>query len=1051
MFDRISEIAGKLSLLLQLPLLLMFVQASQADSTWWEEAIEVSVVSLPQIDTPADAFDPRLSGQLEERLEQYLLESPPQLALQFKLEPIEVLVSDFWVYRSETPVPGELQARPASLDETRRPGTYRAEGRVEVLRKQLDGEWDQESVWRFTFPEQSGERYQDKRLLMDNLAKVIVSEIRVLGDSVFSAQKRPRIAVVEFNDTTTVFPEQGFGQAVASMLTTQLKQESQFIIMERMSHKPALDLWRRGTRYENIKEYLSDLDAILIGDVTTLDGDEVQVDARLMGLDGRLLASASDGGSAVDLRDIANQVATKIQVNFLRPHTGRVSVLVQGPDLVEVEFFPVLTEGHLPEEYPPARAISAVSLSRDPFGTSDASPAEVWRTRAGVLELENLLKGWYSVRIRHDGYHREGRDGRRWQAVLADREGREDRCGPYRIEPKDSPSTDSFGAPEETEGDGCLLEADGARFVYVDDREDLEPVRFGTLERVEGSFALTVPPHLRRGLSYSVSSLSLDLDGPARERYDLLNCASLDHDEEARDEAFDAGKEPSTTGFRPSADTEDLLRRTECRQIEASAVSYNFASSFGQDDPESSSRVDLEDRKFPAGLYRLDFSHPDFVDATTVGHITRRPGMESTVEIALVDVGMELDLERPPVGSPPLDSTQPPLHLKQTVHLRRKLHGPFNLGYAPTRPDYVTLKRGPAGGNQLRVNTRGEQQQRDSRIEVDALDGEICFRLASDLYRISTSDPELGGWVKFVDFQSDDLKPGAGWQVGASGSVGLDDLLREPHCEAIKTGLWTAGLELQGDSERYHLADDCLPELLDPCGADCPEPIEARHTRLERRLRDVDLLVLGADTVSRVQQSSELAAILGRFVERGHAILAFVAKRGSELRIGPPDGDSLIVRTGLILRSQKKFDFCPAEDWGLLEEFGAGSRYRFRSEARGPAGRLSRPELKVEDADGWQEISFSRRCPVCSRKSRIVETHWPDRERGGFVLVWGDDVPQLGEILGETPSKGGAGTFSELRRAVEARAVSEAERLMGERLGSRDASTPPESDAPRHH
>src|SRR4051794_36372431 len=64
----------------------------------------------------------------------------------------------------------------------------------------------------------------------------------------YTAQRKPRITVYDFQDTNSEAQSKKYGSSVQAMLVTFLKRKSQFVVVERQKLGDVLAEWQRNQR-----------------------------------------------------------------------------------------------------------------------------------------------------------------------------------------------------------------------------------------------------------------------------------------------------------------------------------------------------------------------------------------------------------------------------------------------------------------------------------------------------------------------------------------------------------------------------------------------------------------------------------------------------------------------------------------------------------------------------------------------------------------------------------------------------------------------------------
>lgn len=236
-------------------------------------------------------------------------------------------------------------------------------------------------------------------------------------DTAYTAQRKPRITVLRFDDTNADARSRLYGESVSAMLVTFLKRKSQFVVVERQKLEEVLQEWRRNqSGLTNItsgdpssRELLEKLDGILIGSVTLL-GEQIEIDAKLLSRqDGRIIAATQRSGPIGCLRQIVERLGTAIEQEFLRPYYGRLKITIPDPLNVRVFLTPILVDNALDEERPPIEL--GVSVRPEP----GADVVRPWVTDPTTLVIENVLSGWYTLRLERSGYEGAGAENARFE------------------------------------------------------------------------------------------------------------------------------------------------------------------------------------------------------------------------------------------------------------------------------------------------------------------------------------------------------------------------------------------------------------------------------------------------------------------------------------------------------------------------------------------------------------------------------------------------------------------------------------------------------------
>jgi TolB-like protein len=189
-------------------------------------------------------------------------------------------------------------------------------------------------------------------------------------------RSKPTLAILPFKNTNAFARETGYGESVAAMLTTEMRNNSNFSVIERS--KIAAIVNEVKISQDGLTEDMSNrlgklfrVEVILLGDVSCIE-NTVQVDARLIEVGTGQVKAAEYGiaNNASGIRQMIAEIAANIEMVYLRPFMGSLEVL-------------------------PTNAKTEVYL--DGKFTGYASAGE-------PLMLENLLEGNYSLKLIAGGF-----------------------------------------------------------------------------------------------------------------------------------------------------------------------------------------------------------------------------------------------------------------------------------------------------------------------------------------------------------------------------------------------------------------------------------------------------------------------------------------------------------------------------------------------------------------------------------------------------------------------------------------------------------------------
>jgi TolB-like protein len=187
---------------------------------------------------------------------------------------------------------------------------------------------------------------------------------------------RPVLAVLPFNDANARAKEFGYGTTLSAMLVTEMRNHSNFTVLERSKIAEVLGgqtLSSLGITQRQIRqlEAAYKAEVVLTGDVAYLDGG-LEVDARLISTGtGEVVAAASGhSGADKDLRSLVQLLSGTIEKKYLRQWMGSITVASQP---VEAEVF----------------------LNGDFVGKANPT---------AILRLDDLLGGRYRLELVAAGY-----------------------------------------------------------------------------------------------------------------------------------------------------------------------------------------------------------------------------------------------------------------------------------------------------------------------------------------------------------------------------------------------------------------------------------------------------------------------------------------------------------------------------------------------------------------------------------------------------------------------------------------------------------------------
>jgi TolB-like protein len=187
---------------------------------------------------------------------------------------------------------------------------------------------------------------------------------------------RPVLAVLPFNDANAKSKEYGYGTTISAMLITEMRNHSNFMVLERSKIAEVLggqELTSMGVTQKQIRQLESvyRAEVAITGDVAYMDG-ALEVDTRLISTRTGEVVAAASGRTAADkdLRALVKAIAGNIEKKYLRQWMGSITVASQP---VEAEVF----------------------LNGDFMGKADPK---------SILRMDDLLEGRYRLELVAAGY-----------------------------------------------------------------------------------------------------------------------------------------------------------------------------------------------------------------------------------------------------------------------------------------------------------------------------------------------------------------------------------------------------------------------------------------------------------------------------------------------------------------------------------------------------------------------------------------------------------------------------------------------------------------------
>lgn len=843
----------------------------------------------------------------------------------------------------------------------------------------------------------------------------------------YTAQRRPRVTVFKFDDTNTEAQQARYGSSVEAMLVTFLKRKSQFVVVERQKLGTLLEEKRRiqtgmieGDPGDTAaRALLEKLDAFILGSVTVLNiqddvktqstqtdiavggsdqgtrqeirGPRIEIDAKLLSrFDGRIIAAAQRRGPVACLRSIVERLGIALEQEFLRPYYGRLLINLDAPENVRVFLTPILLDTALDEEKPPVELGSTVTIG------GDADTVNAWMTDLTTYRIENLLSGWYSLRLERPGYEKIEIAPGRWETRKVFEE----------TEVYDRVT----GLPL------SRTDKEIQRFVvHVDplSTETFDGNKLGfTFRKKQGSLA----PQVKRQY--------LDTDfSKTPQRVILMGGKELELNETNRPKEY--ADDPRCDLFDEKPSILSDYGRT-----------YVAAGQTFEIDEFKGGELIIEDYKgesVPAGKYRMILWEPRYYPAEIkVVSVhdqdnkkkTQTPLARETLSLELevtgtrpasrvflegretrhrVDVSLDFSTKEQP--GLPIDVYTASTNISGLDGWRRSvdlLPGPptppvYDISSEPNEPKFLTEPQEsgePAVPPLLTLKTRlvlgGRLQVFSKPPDPLAAD----FFLDKDVLKIfnlllygheERPTEEKGGLLQAVGRGTVRILEEAIVLPGQPVSTGTPPNNPSPVPPAVPVEEKPA----VPPPPRLPRDPDELRQLL------------AQHLEL------IDLLVLDPKDMAQLRKSPNVAAIVQRYIESGGTLFAFVSEAGD---YGEVAGAPLVIES--LSKPTDRFELAAGEVAGILPQF---DKKKMDVKSKRPLPQLA----KLPARTPWRVIAFTQ-----GRKNpRIIESGKQDA--GGYVALWLDDPDCFRGRLGGTVPK-----VEETRAKLEERVLEWARYLM---------------------
>lgn len=820
----------------------------------------------------------------------------------------------------------------------------------------------------------------------------------------FTAQQKPRVAVMKFENTNAEATQQGFGSSVSAMLITFLKRQSQLVVVERQNLDAVLDEWKKRetgvaatpTEVDPLspvldptqavpvpqpqQQLLASIEAILDGRVTVL-GDSVEIDARLISPeDAHIIAAGHQSGPRTALRETVERLGIELEQGLLRPYYGNLTVTVDQPSNVRVFLTPILSVNASDDERP------AVPLDRTLTPQARVVQYEKWVTVPNVANISSLLGGWYSVRLERPGFESVGIDSSR--IVLQDSPGQQPRLAQVN------------GSPLTPDQQAFVVE-----ITPFETRKWPMDARQVRLTKKGGSVALRV----RREFLDSdymdpatLTGLKTFVRAETRERRDGDNVTQLamleinDRSDLEVGGAADAARVTSGASLQIQARLDDIAR---CHPYEPGRVVFDSFNGGRLLVPDYHT-LPAAARRLPVGSYRVWAVMPNYTVRTT-----------SVFDVAdkVEDRIVQVDLKRM-TGSVTVFRSEPP----------------------------------SPGSN---IVFEGEETKFRLVVPLDFTNSKRIDNLPVDTYIVTTDLPGFNQWRSTFDLISDanitttlGSEPAkAEADLGAC-AIKEDKLPAALFAFDLKTQPWLAGrvermnrfsdpsLSVRKDFSQMldtfiaaeetrrpdpRRGNDTQSLLVSRASAVIEEDDQLEYLRWY--LRQIDLLYLDDTDMQRLLKLPEAAKLVREYIDGGGAVYCFISQPGDFTSIlGAP----------IALEPRKQFRKEVELRPGDVKQMTLDLKLEFQLQREFPV-------MKVDKAGTgpWRVVSYRKKG---RKEPAILEKG--DVATGGYVLVWLDALDQM-PIHTVT---------DEALSSVEKRALMWAQYLMYRRLGP---TSPQRTDA----
>jgi hypothetical protein len=906
----------------------------------------------------------------------------------------------------------------------------------------------------------------------------VSSEANFTVTNKFTAQRRPRVTVFDFEDTNAEAKNARYGSSVEAMLVTFLKRKSQFVVVERqnrslkrlLEEKQRIQRGMTQRRPGDIADraLLEKLDAYILGSVTLLNVDEkanippkpvepapdsgepsspaqtreeihgprIEIDAKLLSnFDGRIIAAAQRRGPVACLRSIVERLGIALEQEFLRPYYGKLRINMKEPENVRFFLTPILLDTALDEEKPPVERSASVTIGNE----NDA--VVPWTTDPTTYTVDSLLSGWYSMRLERPGYEGLGVENARWVAKSFFGETELfDRVTNLPLDQTDS------------ERRRFVVHVDALKTELVNGNSDPGGLSF-VLHKLNGSLQPLVK---RQYIDHDFTEVPRRAVLMGGSKIDLNRVDKLEgYADDKKCDLFDEqGPHPSDLG----------------RTYIAAGQTFDLDNFTGGE-------LIIEDYKgeaVPVGIYKMAFWEPNYhlqtADVTVRDKDQTKPTktalVRETLPLSLETTGprpasrgilegrdthyrlqFPLDFRDPKAESNlPVDvyvtstnisgldgwrhgfellprSEAAPVYDTASEKNKPKLILTADDHDVPPQPPLVKVKTRLTLGGRLSVLSRMPDP-----LAADVFIDNDLLKILNLLLYGHEERPAVTGSSFFKRAS----------QAGESAVRLVSDTpaIQPPPQAAISQttpagGTYQVSGPLPGgkipgpaSNKQGAIPYEEAPKA-PPAPPKLPHDLDALRKLLAQHLEVIDLLVLDPRDMAQLRRSHEVSAIVERYVDAGGALFAFVSEKGDYQDIV---GAPFSLEKG---HKSKRFEVSEGDVRDVVPSFEKKVKVK---------SKRALPELKSAAPDNsWRVIAFTKE----RSEPRLVERG--KREKGGYVALWLDDPASYYGPLGGTVKE-----VEETRDKVEEHVMEWTHLLMKRRYDKSSEQAQPAAAAQLH-